>query len=118
MQSGRNPDVAVVLKGTPKNTRGRRPPSLAVEVVSASSETRDYVTKREEYLAYGLLEYWVVDPKAKKVTVLLRDGPAWVERVLQGDQPIESLVLPGFGVPVSDLWRDAEGDGEEPEGDA
>src|SRR5436309_1985924 len=34
MISGRNPDVAVVLKGTPKDTRGRRPASLAVEVVS------------------------------------------------------------------------------------
>src|SRR3954466_13897671 len=61
MISGRNPDVAVVLRGTPKDHRGRRPPALAVEVVSARGESRDYVTKREEYLVYGLREYWVVD---------------------------------------------------------
>jgi hypothetical protein len=54
----------------------------------------------------------------RKVTVLLRDGPAWVERVYQGEQPIESPLLPGFGVPVSDPWRDVEGDGDEPEADA
>jgi Uma2 family endonuclease len=110
MISGRNPDVAVVLKGTPKDPRGRRPPSLAIEVVSAGSETRDYHTKREEYLAYGLREYWIVDPQARKVTVLLRDGSVWVERVFQGEQVIESLVLPGFGARVDELWVDAESD--------
>ena len=112
MMSGRNPDVAVVLRGAPKDVRGRRVPALAVEVVSHRGETRDYVAKREEYLVYGLLEYWIVDFAARKVTVLLRDGGTWVERVYQGDQPIESLVLPGIGLVVSDLWVDVEDEGE------
>lgn len=103
MISGRNPDVAVVLRNAPKDVRGRRVPALAVEVVSAGGETRDYVTKREEYLVFGLFEYWVVDPEAKIVTVLLRDGGSWVERVYKDDQPVESLVLPGFGVTVAEL---------------
>ena len=34
MISGRNPDVAVTLRNTPKDWRGRRPPALAFEVVS------------------------------------------------------------------------------------
>ena len=110
MISGRNPDVAVVLRNAPKDVRGRRVPALAVEVVSASGETRDYVTKREEYLVYGLFEYWIVDPGAKTVTVLLRDGGAWVERAYKEDQPVESLVLPGFGVTVAELLAGAEED--------
>lgn len=113
MASGRNPDAAVVLKGTPKDPRGRRPPSLAVEVVSVGGEARDYETKREEYLAYGLREYWIVDPQAVKVTVLLRDGTVWLERVFQGDQTIESLVLPGFQARVSDLWIDADDEADD-----
>src|SRR5262249_53000644 len=52
MISGRNPDVAVVLRGTPRDQRGRRPPALAIEVVSEGGETRDYETKRQEYLVY------------------------------------------------------------------
>ena len=61
--SGRNPDLAVALLGTPPDDSGDRPPSLAIEVVSEGSEahTRDDVTKREEYLAFGLREYWIVD---------------------------------------------------------
>ena len=110
MISGRNPDVSVVLKGAPKDLRSRRVPALAVEIVSEGSEVRDYETKRQEYLVYGLFEYWVVDPGARKVTVLIRDGGAWVERVAQGDQAIPSLVLPGFAAQVDQLWADVEAD--------
>jgi Uma2 family endonuclease len=108
MISGRNPDVAVVLRGTPKDKRGRRPPALAVEVVSEGGESRDYETKRQEYLVYGLREYWIVDPLSRRVTVLYREGDVWVERVFHGDQTIESLVLPGFAGRAADLWLDAE----------
>ena len=66
MISGRNPDVAVILRNTPKDRRGRRPPALVMEVVSEGSEAheRDYVTKCEEYLAFGIREYWIIDPES------------------------------------------------------
>ena len=117
MVSGRNPDVAVALRGTPKDWRGRRPPSLAFEVVSEGREAheRDYVTKRAEYLAYGLLEYWIVDLQMKVVTVLIRDGDRWVEQVYRDDQDAVSLVLPGLAIRVSDLWPDGEDEQYEPE---
>ncbi len=69
--------------------------------------SRDETTrkKREEYLAVGLLEYWIVDPKLRQVTVLVRvegaGGPAWDERVFRDDvEAIESpppAGLPGDG---------------------
>jgi Uma2 family endonuclease len=108
MVSGRNPDVAVVLKGAAKDYRNRRIPALAVEVVSAGGEARDYEAKRQEYLAYGLFEYWIVDPLARRVTVLVRHGDVWAERVFHGEQAAEGLVLPGFRVPLADLWAGAE----------
>ncbi len=108
--SGRNPDVAVALRSTPRDLRGRRPPSLVFEVVSEGNEAheRDYVTKRAEYLAYGLSEYWIVDPHKKTVTVLIRHGDAWVERVYRDDQQAVSLVLPGLAIRLPDLWPDVE----------
>ena len=104
--SGRNPDIAVVLRGAVKDSRGRRPPAIAAEVVSEGIEARerDYVTKREEYLRFGLLEYWILDLELRRVTVLLRDGDAWVERVFNDGQVAQGLALPGFAVPVADLW--------------
>ena len=106
MISGRNPDVAVVLQGTPKDPRGLRPASFAVEVVSKGKRARerDYVTKRQEYLVYGLREYWIVDPELRQVTILLREGDAWSERLVRDEQSAESLALPGLIIPLEQLW--------------
>jgi len=116
MISGRNPDLAFVLEGTPKDERGRRRPAWAAEVVSAGKRARDrdYIAKREEYLVYGLREYWIVDPHLEQVTVLVRtegaDGPAWRERVFRDDQIIESELLSNFQATVAQLWINAEFD--------
>jgi Uma2 family endonuclease len=112
MISGRNPDVGVALRGTPKDWRGCRPASLAFEVVSDGPEAheRDYVTKRAEYLAYGLREYWIIDPQTKTVTVLIRDGDVWVEQVYRDDQQAVSLVFPGLAIRLPHLWPESEDD--------
>jgi Uma2 family endonuclease len=108
MVSGRNPDLSVALRGAPRNYRRRRDPVLVAEIVSEGSGDRDYRVKREEYLAFGLLEYWIIDLLTRKLTLLIRDGDVWVERVLEGDQPIASIVLPGLEATVDDLWLDLE----------
>jgi len=113
MISGRNPDLGVVLRGAAKDWLGRRLPALAAEVVSRGSIQRDYETKREEYLAYGLLEYWIVDPLKHQVTVLTRRGDAWNEVVFRDEQVIGSLVLPGFATTVAELWIDVEEDDDD-----
>jgi Uma2 family endonuclease len=118
MVSGRNPDLAVVLENAPRDHRNRRVPALAFEVVSEGAEARhrDYVTKRAEYLAYGLFEYWIVDPLERTITVLTRQGDVWADRVFQADQSAEGLVLPGFRVTLPFLWQAASDD--EPAADA
>jgi len=114
MISGRNPDLAVVLPGTPPDDRGRRPPSLVAEVVSEGGESRDYQAKRVEYLTSGVREYWIVDPSRRQVTVLERQeraaGAGWAEQVFRGDEVIVSPLLPGFVGTVAQLWLGAEPD--------
>ena len=83
-------------------------PALAAEVVSEGSIERDDVMKREEYLAYGLLEYWIVDPLKRQVTVLTRRGDAWDEAVFRDQQVIKSLVLPDLAATVAELWIDVD----------
>src|SRR3954447_18406976 len=43
--SGRNHALRLVLRGAPRDWRGRGRPALAAEVVSGGSVERDYVTK-------------------------------------------------------------------------
>lgn len=45
------------------------PPVLVVEVVSESTKTADYRTKRSEYAVLNIPEYWIVDPLEETVTV-------------------------------------------------
>jgi Uma2 family endonuclease len=116
MITGRNPDLGVVLRGTPKDWRGRTGPALVTEVVSRGSVNRDYQSKREEYHAYGLLEYWIVDPLKRQVTVPSRRGDVWHEAVFRGDQVIVSLVLPGFATTVAELWIDVDEDDQDDPG--
>jgi Uma2 family endonuclease len=71
------------------------------------------VTKREEYLAFGIREYWIVDPIARCVTVLVSDGDAWIEQRFREEQQAKSSILPGLAIRVSELWVDADGEDEE-----
>jgi Uma2 family endonuclease len=110
-ESDRHPDVALIFRDAPLNEQGRRRADLAVEVVSpgAQARRRDYEEKREEYLRVGLREYWIVDPKDRRVTVLtLGDGPDWIGSAFQGDDPIVSRLLPGLALTVARLWADAD----------
>jgi Uma2 family endonuclease len=117
MTSGRNPDVAVVFPETPKDSRGRRPPRLVAEVVSEGGEARDYQEKRDEYLVFGILEYWIVDSLARAVAVLARrevDGSAtWTEQVFRGADVIVSGLLPNFTGTVAELWANVDQDENE-----
>ncbi len=108
MASGRNPDVAVVFRGTPKDGRGRRRPSLVVEVVSGGGEDRDYRAKREEYWVFGVVEYWIVDPSLRQVLVLAREGDEWSERTFRGTDVIASGLLAEFGGTAEGFWADLD----------
>jgi Uma2 family endonuclease len=81
---------------------------LAVEIISPDDRDRDTVTKRAEYAATGLLEYWLVDPPAATVTVLILDGEVYRERGVFGrGSAATSALLVGFGVDVSALFDSA-----------
>jgi Uma2 family endonuclease len=114
LESGRHPDLAVVFPDAQLTPRGRQRPGLVCEVVSPGTRARrrDYQEKSEEYLALGILEYWIIDFQQKTVTVRnRRDGPGdptWDERVFRGDEVIASMLLPGFQGTVSELWIDVE----------
>jgi Uma2 family endonuclease len=109
-ESGRNPDLGVVLEGSAKDARGRTQPALVAEVVSRGSRVRDYQTKREEYHLFGVREYWIVDPSLRHVVVLNRLEEAWHEQVAKADDAIPSQTLPGLDARVSDLWAGMKAD--------
>jgi Uma2 family endonuclease len=108
MQSERHPDLAVYLNPPP--VEGDQPwdfwcPDIVIEVVSKSSEDRDYRIKRKEYLQAGVRLYWIVDPQKRAVTVLTRRGDAWSEQQLNDTGKLATNLLPGFELAVADVFK-------------
>lgn len=78
-------------------------PDLVVEVVSPSDRSRDVHAKVRAYLDAGVMLVWVVDPGSQDVTVYTPDRTARV--FVTGDELDGGDVLPGFRLPVADIFK-------------
>ena len=105
----REPDVAVMLGRHADRREANRwdGADLVMEIISESNREHDVTTKRAEYAAAGIPEYWIADPEARGVRVLTLPSGA-TEYAVHGDfgpgQTATSVVLPGFAVDVSDWF--------------
>ena len=108
-ESERHPDVAVYKSPPPEeNVWATWIPDLVIEIVSSDSEQRDYVEKRQEYLSFGIREYWIVDADRGEVLVLRRRGGRWTERVLRPPAVHTTRLLPGFEFNCAAVFEAAE----------
>ena len=86
---------------------GHLAPDLAVEIVSPSNTASEIIDKTADYLDAGTRLVWVIEPSRRSVTIyrsrseirLLREGDA-----LEGYD-----VLPGFSVPVAEVFGRSPG---------
>ncbi len=104
--SVRIPDVSFISKvRVPENGfPGYVPfaPDFAVEVVSPSDRASDIHTKVYEYLRAGTRMVWVVWPELQSVSVYTEPGAS---REYAADDELDgTTVLPGFRVPISQLF--------------
>ena len=112
-QLWREPDVSFMLGRNAGRRRRDRwdGADLVIEIISVSNRDHDETTKRADYAAAGVPEYWIVDPAHQTVRVLtLSAGTA--AYAVHGDfaagQTATSVLLPGFAVDVADLFAAAE----------
>ncbi|MBX9626967.1 MAG: Uma2 family endonuclease [Gemmataceae bacterium] len=77
-------------------------PDLAVEVNSPNDTVGEVNTKVEEWLRAGVPLVWEVDPEARIVKCHRPDGSVTRR---EGDTLTGDPVLPGFAVPVADLFK-------------
>lgn len=107
--SERHPDLAVYLTEPPyQNSNAvwsEWIPELVVEVVSPGSETRDYTEKRDEYLSFGVREYWVVHPDRKELLVLRRMRGQWSEQTLSIGSDYSPHLFPGFTLNIAQVFE-------------
>jgi Uma2 family endonuclease len=105
----REPDVVFMAREHADRIRDRywKGADLVMEVVSGDKEDRrrDSVVKREEYARAGIPEYWIVDPKEERITVLRLRGKRYVVHgEYDNGMRATSHLLDGFIVDVSETF--------------
>ncbi|MDF3016991.1 MAG: hypothetical protein K0R44_2216, partial [Thermomicrobiales bacterium] len=102
------PDVLLVLPDGNARVELRGiegPPDLVIEVVSPSNRGRDLLTKRALYARAGVREYWLVDPEARTIEILVLDRDAFHLAVTaSGDETPVSPLLGSLPTSVADLF--------------
>jgi Uma2 family endonuclease len=79
------------------------PPLLVVEVVSPSTKTDDYRSKRSEYGLLEIPEYWIVDPLDAKITLCVLEHQFYDSAEFQGDDLIRSPTFSGFNLTAAQI---------------
>lgn len=104
----RGPDVSLVLGvGSQGDEEGvgfvQGAPDIAVEIFSSSNTSAEIARKVAEYLAAGSKRVWVAYPSHRTVSVYRDDGST---ATYTGDDVITGQeLLPGFSLPLSDIFR-------------
>ncbi len=85
------------------------PADLVAEVISPGSRNRDRVEKRDLYQERGVKEYWLIDPEARTVEVLVLEENSFQLHGCWGpEERAESRLLDGFQVDVAGLFGKAQ----------
>lgn len=108
----RRPDMAFVSasrwpmnKPVPDTDGLKCIPNLAVEIICASNTWEEIREKTREYFRAGVERVWVVSAKQREVHIY--DSPTDV-RILSDDGELTDALLPGFSLPISELFAMAE----------
>jgi Uma2 family endonuclease len=110
---GRKADVAVYLgsDGSHLPRRGivRVPPDIVVEVVSPSprDERRDRIEKMDEYAAFGVRYYWILDPSLQSLEVFELLGARYARAARATEGRMDQV--PGcheLVIDLDDLWEE------------
>jgi Uma2 family endonuclease len=97
----RLPDYAYWAPGRPVGDSIFEPPTAAIEVASPDQRVDDLRAKCRLYRERGVDVCWLIEPERRWVEVWDegRDGVR-----LADDAAMESAALPGFRLPIQQLW--------------
>ncbi len=102
----RAPDVAVILGDRQRELAGAKVipviPEIVAEVLSPSETPRMIHRKLKQYFEAGVKEVWLIDPESREIEVWT--GPSLPDHALGGEAVLESALLPGFTLPLADLF--------------
>ena len=103
------PDICVICDLTKLDDKGCiGAPDLIVEVLSPTTPKYDWNYKFNLYEKAGVKEYWIVDPKAKTVSVFLMqtDGSYDNGTVYECHQKAPVFIFEGLEIDLNELFEE------------
>jgi Uma2 family endonuclease len=103
--NSRLPDASFISGKRPSVTEGSVPqmPDLVIEVKSPDDSLKKMRERADYYLLNGTRLVWLIDPLKQLVIILTPDDE---EILLENDTLDGGAVLPGFSLPLKDIFAD------------
>ena len=80
-------------------------PDAVIEILSEGTRRRDLEVKRKIYAGFGVPEYWVVDPEAATIEVLIWSELGYVSaEAYRKSGRLSSPLLPDLHLPLSQIF--------------
>jgi Uma2 family endonuclease len=102
----RAPYLAILLGDRSQNFAGakviHKVPDIVVEILWHSVTYNMFPRKRQQYFDAGVKEVWLIDKSEQEFEIWL--GPSMPDRTLSLKESIESKLLPGFSLPIIELY--------------
>jgi len=107
------PDIVVICDTDKIDQKGRYKgvPTLAVEVLSYSTKSRDMIKKLDLYMQTGIKEYWIVDAEKKELyaySFIKKDGDYTIDQYTAykaGDE-LCSSAFEGLKINLAEIFGD------------
>ena len=80
------------------------PPDIVIEILSKRTAGFDLLLKKDAYEAFGVREYWIVDPMQKTVECFLNSPKGYESFFVGSSGKACSTVLPEFCVDVAKIF--------------
>ena len=77
-------------------------PNIAIEIASPSDRISALLKKTSQYLEAGAEEVWLIMPAGREIHLYRPDESP---RILRPGEVLESRLLPGFALPVADIFE-------------
>jgi Uma2 family endonuclease len=81
------------------------PPDLVIEIISPDQTFAEMTEKATDYLKAGVLRVWVVDTKAKAITIFYPDGPPQTKR---GSDSLADSLFEGLQITPEQIFQQAK----------
>jgi Uma2 family endonuclease len=80
------------------------PPELVIEIISPEQSLSDLSEKAVDYLKAGVDRVWLIDTKAKKITIFSPNSPPQTKK---GGDSLEDSILPNLTLTPEQLFQKA-----------